>query len=76
MIDQLIDGETRSVLTLGVALTIGLLIGVERGWQHRGDAPGSRVAGMRTFGVLALLGGVAGVGHAWGGGGRGGGVMG
>lgn len=43
------------------ALLIGLLIGVERGWQSRNDAPGSRVAGVRTFGLVALVGGVAGL---------------
>lgn len=43
------------------ALLIGLLIGVERGWQSRGNAPGSRVAGVRTFGLLALVGGTAGL---------------
>ena len=43
------------------ALLIGLLIGVERGWQSRNDAPGSRVAGVRTFGLIALVGGAAGL---------------
>jgi len=30
------------------ALAIGALIGVERGWKQRGEAPGSRAAGLRT----------------------------
>ncbi|MSP93719.1 MAG: MgtC/SapB family protein [Alphaproteobacteria bacterium] len=30
---------------LGVALAIGLLIGLERGWQDRKGSPGSRTAG-------------------------------
>ncbi|MDG4906067.1 MgtC/SapB family protein [Mesorhizobium sp. WSM4898] len=43
---------------LGVALAIGLLVGLERGWQER-DAPDrSRTAGIRTFGIAGLLGGV------------------
>lgn len=46
------------LLPLGLALAIGLLVGLERGWQHRGDEPGSRVAGIRTFGILGLTGGV------------------
>lgn len=46
---------------LALALGIGLLIGVERGWRQRGERAGSRVAGVRTFGLLGLLGGVAGV---------------
>ena len=47
------------VMLLGLALAIGLLIGLERGWAHRKEEPGSRVAGIRTFGILGLLGGVA-----------------
>ncbi|MEZ5997829.1 MAG: MgtC/SapB family protein [Hyphomonas sp.] len=45
----------------GVALAIGLLIGLERGWKDRGDPVGSRVAGFRTFGLIGLAGGLAGV---------------
>lgn len=44
---------------LVVALAIGLLIGLERGWSGRTAQPGSRVAGVRTFGLLGLLGGAA-----------------
>jgi hypothetical protein len=43
---------------LAVALGIGLLIGLERGWRRRGATPGSRAAGIRTFALSALLGGV------------------
>jgi uncharacterized membrane protein (DUF4010 family) len=46
---------------LALSLAIGLLIGVERGWRSRGEAAGSRVAGLRTFGLLGLLGGLSGV---------------
>jgi len=46
---------------LGIALALGLLIGVERGWSARGEPAGGRVAGFRTFGLLGLLGGVAGI---------------
>ena len=43
---------------LGLALAIGLLVGLERGWQER-DAPDrSRTAGIRTYGISGLLGGV------------------
>ena len=42
---------------LGVALAIGLLIGVERGWKEREAKEGSRVAGVRTYGLIGLLGG-------------------
>lgn len=43
-----------------VALGIGLLIGLERGWRTRDETPGSRTAGIRTFSLSALLGALAG----------------
>jgi uncharacterized membrane protein (DUF4010 family) len=43
---------------LGLALAIGLLIGLERGWQERDQGEGMRVAGIRTFALVGLLGGV------------------
>src|SRR5208337_4265449 len=43
---------------LGVALALGLLIGLERGWERRELPEGERVAGFRTFGLISLLGGV------------------
>lgn len=46
------------IARLGLALAIGLLVGLERGWQER-DAPAhSRTAGIRTFGISGLLGGI------------------
>lgn len=44
---------------LGVALAIGLLLGLERGWHARALPEGARVAGIRTFGIIGLLGGTA-----------------
>ncbi len=44
---------------LSVALGIGLLIGLERGWKTRDAAPGTRAAGFRTFVLCGLLGGLA-----------------
>jgi uncharacterized membrane protein (DUF4010 family) len=46
---------------LGLALGIGLLVGVERGWQERNLETQQRVAGIRTFALIGLLGGVWGV---------------
>lgn len=43
---------------LGLALAVGLLIGLERGWHERAAAEGSRVAGIRTFGLIGLGGGL------------------
>ncbi len=42
-----------------VALAVGLLIGLERGWKTRELGEGQRVAGVRTFGAIGLLGGLA-----------------
>ncbi len=47
-----------SFLPLALALGIGLLMGIERGWHERKVAEGRRVAGMRTFALIGLLGGV------------------
>ena len=41
-----------------VALGIGLLIGLERGWRLREMPSGARAAGIRTFAASALLGAV------------------
>jgi uncharacterized membrane protein (DUF4010 family) len=43
---------------LGVSLALGLLIGTERGWEQRQAQEGSRIAGIRTFGLIGLMGGV------------------
>ncbi len=43
---------------LSVALAIGLLIGLERGWRRRSAGEGGRAAGLRTLGLTGLLGGV------------------
>ncbi|SFI05215.1 Uncharacterized membrane protein, DUF4010 family [Bosea sp. OK403] len=43
----------------GVALAIGLVIGIERGWRDRDGPPGSRTAGIRTFALAGLLGAVS-----------------
>ncbi len=45
---------------VGLAFGIGLLIGLERGWTTRDARPGTRAAGVRTFAISGLLGGVLG----------------
>lgn len=47
-------------LRFALALGIGLLIGLERGWKLREEPSGARAAGIRTFGLSGLLGGVFG----------------
>lgn len=46
---------------LALALAIGFLVGVERGWRERDEAEGGRTAGIRTYALTGLLGGVAGL---------------
>ncbi len=56
-------------LRLGAAIAVGFLIGFERGWRKRDDPEGSRTAGVRTFALIGLIGGIAGfIAHAAGGG--------
>ena len=47
-----------TLVDLMLALALGLLIGVERGWQSRTAGEGTRLAGIRTFGLVGLLGGL------------------
>lgn len=53
-------GETQQAFYfLSVALAIGLMIGLERGWEEREAEEGARIAGVRTYGLIGLLGGVS-----------------
>ena len=51
-------GADQPFFELAIALAIGLIIGVERGWKERERVEGSRVAGLRTFGLIGLAGGL------------------
>lgn len=51
-------------LRLALALALGVMIGLERGWHTRDMAEGQRVAGVRTFSLIGLLGGLLGVAGA------------
>jgi uncharacterized membrane protein (DUF4010 family) len=42
-----------------LAVGIGLLVGIERGRHTRDEGGGARIAGVRTFTLMGLLGGVA-----------------
>lgn len=46
---------------LAVALAIGLMVGIERGWKAREVEDHGRAAGLRTFGLSGLMGGICGV---------------
>lgn len=53
--------SNESALHLALALLLGTLIGIERGWVARDKSAGSRVAGIRTHALIGLLGGVSGL---------------
>ncbi len=46
-----------TLLALATALAVGLVVGLERGWRNRDVPEGGRVAGLRTFALIGLLGG-------------------
>jgi uncharacterized membrane protein (DUF4010 family) len=45
----------------GVAIAIGVIVGAERHWREREEPEGSRTAGIRTFSLIGMLGGGAGL---------------
>ncbi|MGM0774729.1 MgtC/SapB family protein [Marinobacter sp.] len=51
--------NNQTTLNLAIALLLGGIIGLERGWDAREQASGERIAGIRTFALIGLLGGVA-----------------
>lgn len=51
--------DQQIILQLAVALLLGALTGLQRGWAAREQKPGERVAGMRTYSLVGLLGGIA-----------------
>ena len=51
--------EQQIIIQLAVALLLGALTGLQRGWAARGQKPGERVAGIRTYALVGLLGGIA-----------------
>lgn len=53
--------ELDLLIRLSLALGVGLVVGVERGWQQRDDRGGGRTAGVRTFALVGLLGGLSGL---------------
>lgn len=55
------DLQLEAALRLGIAALIGLGVGLEREWSGHAAGPDARFAGLRTFLMLGLLGGVAGL---------------
>jgi uncharacterized membrane protein (DUF4010 family) len=52
--------QTDLILRLGLSLAVGFLIGLERGWHERDEKEGQRTAGLRTFTLIGLMGGIFG----------------
>lgn len=55
------DVQLAAALRLAIAALIGLGVGLERQWSGHAAGPDARFAGLRTFLMLGLLGGVAGL---------------
>lgn len=53
--------EPQLIRHLAVALGIGLVIGLERGWRERAIESGVRSLGLRSFALTGLLGGTVGL---------------
>jgi len=54
------SNELQILFDLFTAFGIGLLIGIERGWKGRAKEEGNRIAGIRTFTLAGILGGIYG----------------
>lgn len=50
--------EEELIRSLTAALAIGLLVGAERHWRERDETGGRRTAGVRTFALVGLSGGI------------------
>jgi len=51
---------------LATAALVGLAVGIEREWSGHAAGPGARFAGLRTFLLMGMLGGSAGLLLEWG----------
>jgi uncharacterized membrane protein (DUF4010 family) len=60
MLPDMQPGGLPDLYAVATALALGLLIGLQRGWVLRNAPDGSRFAGIRTYGLLGLAGGIAG----------------
>ncbi|WP_395392736.1 MgtC/SapB family protein [Novosphingobium sp. BL-8A] len=53
--------DLSDLLRLAVSLALGLLVGIQRGWAQRERSAGTRFAGVRTFALMGLAGGISGI---------------
>jgi uncharacterized membrane protein (DUF4010 family) len=58
---EISDVQLTAAFRLAIAAVIGLGVGLEREWSGHAQGPQARFAGLRTFLLLGLLGGTAGV---------------
>ena len=58
---ETLDPWAQQGLRVGAGLAIGALVGLERGFKLREQREGYRVAGVRTFSLLGLAAGIAGL---------------
>lgn len=58
--------EIESAIRLAIAALIGLAVGLEREWSGHATGPQGRFAGLRTFLLLGMVGGAAGLLSWWG----------
>jgi len=56
-----LPSELEGAARLAIAALIGLGVGLEREWSGHTTGPDARFAGLRTFFLLSLIGGVAGL---------------
>ncbi|KIP78376.1 hypothetical protein BCT11_19310 [Vibrio sp. 10N.222.52.B12] len=59
-VNEFVSGE-HIIWNLFIALLLGAIVGTQRGWVMRNSVEGSRVAGIRTFSLVGLLGGLIGI---------------
>ncbi|WP_158147364.1 MgtC/SapB family protein [Vibrio fluvialis] len=57
-LNEIVSGQI-VVWNLLVALLLGAIVGTQRGWVARNNVEGSRVAGIRTFSLVGLYGGLS-----------------
>lgn len=56
-----LHADLAPIAGIGLALLLGLLVGIQRGWVLRNEPEGSRFAGVRTFALFGLAGALAGI---------------
>jgi uncharacterized membrane protein (DUF4010 family) len=59
--DEMTDSALATAVRLGIAALIGLAVGLEREWSGHASGAAARFAGLRTFLLIGLLGGSAGL---------------